>query len=171
GLGSADAFWLWSLGTHRTSSALAAVLVAYRLIYYLIPWFLSVTVIATKWTSERFAALRFVRSLAALLTGLCGYLVILSAATPSIVGRIRFVAGWLPTSVLEASHFVSVLVGLGLVVLSRGLRRGFREAMVLETLLLVVGAVANVAKGGDWEEALVLIATAFLIVRHHRAFG
>ncbi len=171
GLGSADAVWLWSLGTHQTSSALAAALVAFRLIYYLIPWFVSVTLIATEWTSERLAALRFVRELAALLTAACGYLVILSAATPSIVGRLRFVAAWLPTSVREASHFVAVLVGLGLVVLARGLRRGFREAMVLVTALLLLGAVANVGKGGDFEEALVLTITAALIIRHHRAFG
>jgi phosphatidylglycerol lysyltransferase len=171
GLGSADAFWLWSLGTRRTSNALAAAIVAYRLIYYLIPWVVSVTVLATEWTSERLAALKFVRTSAALLTAACGYLVILSAATPSVASRLHFIARWLPTSVLEASHFVSVLVGLALVVLSRGLRRGFREAMLVVTALLLVGAVANLGKGGDWEEALVFVATAFLIARHHRAFG
>src|SRR5262249_35117336 len=114
---------------------------------------------------------KFVRALAGLLTAACGYIVILSAATPSIVSRLRLVERWLPTSALEASHFMSVLVGLGLVVLSRGLRRGFREAMMLATALLLVGAVASLGKGGDWEEALVFVATAFLILRHHRAFG
>jgi phosphatidylglycerol lysyltransferase len=171
GLGSADAFWLWSLGTHRTSNALAAVILAYRLVYYLIPWVVSVTVLATEWTSERPAALKFVRTLAGVLTAACGYVVILSAATPSLLERLHFVARWLPITVLEASHLLSVLIGLGLVVLARGLRRGFREAMILATALLLLGALANVGKGGDWEEALIFLATAFLIVRHHRAFS
>jgi phosphatidylglycerol lysyltransferase len=171
GLGSADAFWLWSLGARKTSSSLAAAILAYRLIYYLVPWMVSVVVLATEWSAERLAALRFVRALAALLAAACGYVVILSAATPSLVERVHFVARWLPLSVLEASHVVSVLVGLALVVLARGLRRGFREAMIVAIALLSLGALANLGKGGDWEEALILLATGFLIVRHHRAFA
>jgi phosphatidylglycerol lysyltransferase len=97
--------------------------------------------------------------------------VILSSATSALEERLHFITRWLPGSVLEVSHLASVLIGLGLVVLSRGLRRGFREAMILAVILLGAGALTDLVKSGDWEDAILLLTTGFLILRHHRAFS
>ncbi|MEA2625625.1 MAG: phosphatidylglycerol lysyltransferase [Candidatus Binatota bacterium] len=171
GLGAADAFWLWRLGTVGGASKLAAAIVVYRFVYYVVPWLGASFVLLTSWTAERPAVLRFVRALLATVVAASGLIVLVSAATPAIAGRLELVGEWLPLAVLEASHAAAVLVGVGLVILSRGLRRGFREAMVATLCLLTAGALASLAKGGDWEEALVLGVTAATVLRHHRAFS
>src|SRR6185295_2802873 len=67
GLGSADAFWLIRLPVG--SAAAGAALIAYRVIYYMIPWVLACLVLLGRGARARARWLKPVPSILALLIG------------------------------------------------------------------------------------------------------
>src|SRR4030095_16704012 len=69
-----------------------------------------------------------------------------------------------PLSMLESSHFVGSIVGATLLVLARDLQRRLDAAYVATVGLLVLGIVASLLKGIDYEEALVLGITLAAIL-------
>ena len=71
---------------------------------------------------------------------------------------VAWVNAFVPLPVIELSHFVGSVVGFGLLVVAWGLARRLDAAYVLGCIGLVVGIVASLLKGGDYEEALVLSA-------------
>ncbi|TMC60084.1 MAG: lysylphosphatidylglycerol synthetase family protein, partial [Chloroflexi bacterium] len=56
---------------------------------------------------------------------------------------------------IELSHFVGSLAGVGLLVLAWALWHRLDAAYGLTVVLLAVGIGASLLKGGDWEEATV----------------
>jgi phosphatidylglycerol lysyltransferase len=58
--------------------------------------------------------------------------------------------------VIEASHFIGSVAGVGLLVLAWALWHRLDAAYGLTVLLLMVGIGASLLKGGDWEEATIL---------------
>ena len=71
-------------------------------------------------------------------------------------GRLKWLEYFLPLPVLEISHFLGSLTGMGLLLLARGLQRRLDAAYVLTLVLLGAGAVFSLLKGLDYEEAIVL---------------
>ena len=64
----------------------------------------------------------------ALLVGGAGAILLISTASPEIERRLMTLKRWVPVGVVELSHLVGALVGLGLLLLARGMARGYREA-------------------------------------------
>ena len=62
----------------------------------------------------------------------------------------------LPLSAVELSHFLGSIVGAGLIILARGLQRRLDAAYHLTIILFAAGIVFSLAKGFDYEEAIVL---------------
>ena len=75
---------------------------------------------------------------------------------PGRPGRVAWLSDVLPLPLLEASHFLASLVGVGLLLVSRGVWRRLDAAYYLAALGLVLGIVASLLKGGDYEEAALL---------------
>jgi phosphatidylglycerol lysyltransferase len=94
--------------------------------------------------------------LLAAFTFLAGAVLLFSGATPSAPGRVAWIAGFLPLPLLEISHFLGSLVGVGLLLVSRGVWRRLDAAYYLAALGLVLGIAASLLKGGDYEEAALL---------------
>ena len=86
-----------------------------------------------------------------------GALLLFSGATPRHAGRLDWLRDLLPLPVLEASHFLASLVGVGLLLLARGLQRRLDAAYHLAVALLAAGAVLALLKGFDYEESLLLL--------------
>lgn len=168
GLGSADAFWLLRLPIE--TSQVGAALVAYRTIYYLGPWLAACLVLL--WRGARAGArwLNPVPVVLALLVGGAGAILLISTASPEIERRLMTLKQWVPVGVVELSHFVGALVGLGLLLLARGMARGYREAHRLTVALLIAGAVAAGFKGLDYEEAFILLVLAAVTVSQSAQF-
>ncbi len=106
--------------------------------------------------------------LIATFTFIAGAVLLFSGATPAATGRLAFLAGFLPDSVIELSHFLGSLIGLGLLLISQALARRVDAAWTLTVGGLVLGIAASLLKGADYEEAtllgLVLLLT--LAARH-----
>jgi phosphatidylglycerol lysyltransferase len=154
GFGSSDAFWIARLPFEQ--SVTAAALGAYRFIYYVAPWFTASMVLlswATRISSRR---VDFARRITASLVGGGGVLMILSSASPALHARLILLEQYVPLPLVEAGQLAAALAGLLLLVLARGLARGYRSAFKLTLALLLLAGFASLLKGLDWEEALIL---------------
>ncbi len=168
GLGSADAFWLVEMDPVVGKSA--AALVIYRAIYYLLPWCAATLLLLRRAVHEKVRWAGPARFLVALIVVLSGCIMLVSSATPMLAHRMKILQQIIPLPVLETSHLASAVVGLLLLVLARGLAKGYRHAFRTTLGLLVIGAAFNMLKGLDYEEAILLIMTASLLWTHARLF-
>ncbi len=168
GLGSADAFWLARLDSYVGKAA--AALVTYRVFYYLLPWCAATLLLLRRAVHAKVRWAGPARLMVSLLVVLSGCIVLISAATPALAHRLRLLEQILPIAVLETSHLASALVGLLLLVLARGLMKGYRSAYRTTLALLLTGAVFNLLKGLDYEEAILLALTASLLWTHSQLF-
>lgn len=162
-------------------AALFAALIAYRLIYYLLP--LAVAVVLLAWNEgaqhrgvgRLLASIRTLASSVSPLvlsaaTFLGGGMLLLSGSLPALHARMGVLAGILPLPFIEASHVAASLVGTGLLLLAPGLYRRLDGAFHATRLLLVAGALFSLAKGIDYEEAFVCLALAGLLQWTRGAF-
>jgi phosphatidylglycerol lysyltransferase len=72
--------------------------------------------------------------------------------------------------VIEASHFVASLAGAALLLLARGLQRRLDAAWLLAVVLLATGAAFSLAKGWDFEEAILVGAACLVLLPFRRQF-
>lgn len=142
-------------------------LLAYRGIYYLVPLLFGTVLFASKEISAQRGRLAraqaiasqyiapLVPQVAGALTFLAGAVLLISGTTPASSQRLAYLR-FVPLAVLELSHLVGSIVGLGLLVLSRALFRRVRAAYHVSFWLLVGGICASLLKGLDFEEAIIL---------------
>ena len=181
GLGVFDALMLVGLRGHLPVPEVLSALLAYRAIYYLIPFLIAVLMLAAHEARQRRAAIK-VGALAAgkwvtwlvpvLLpasTFIAGAILLFSGATPGIHERLTTLGTTVPLQLIEFSHFAASLTGAVLLVLAWGLHRRLDGAWVLAVVALGLGIVASLLKGLDWEEALLLsvVLAALLPARRH----
>lgn len=123
-----------------------------------------------RWTRR---ARLYAASNAPLLLGIAtfavGAMLLFSSATPALPHRSRILDSVSLSPVTESAYFLSSLVGLALLLMSRGLRRRLDGAYTLTVPLLVLGMAFSLLKGLDYEEALGLAAVlaALLPARRH----
>lgn len=182
GLGVFESVMLLLLKSHMSVAHLLGVLLAYRVIYYIIPLALAALTLGLyelRHQKERILWLpRLVGPWApallpqvfALLALVSGALLLFSAATPEVGTRLTWLEHLIPLSVLEASHFVSSLLGISLLLLARGLQRRLDAAWLLAVLLLGAGIVASLLKGVDYEEAILLAVLLASLLPSRRHF-
>ena len=154
GFGSSDAFWIARLPLARSSAA--AALMAYRLIYYVVPWAVA-SLLLLAWVTRRAPRrLEVARRTVAGLVGGGGVLIMLSSASPALLARLELLERLIPLPLVEAGQVTAALAGLLLLVLARGLAQGYRAAFRATLMLLTLAGCAAILKGFDWEEAVVL---------------
>ena len=150
-------------------------LLAFRLIYYVLPLGAAALLLAAhEVTRRRPAVLRLAQvaraqlarlapQLAAAAAFLAGAVLLVSGAVPMQAARLELLNRFLPLSVIELSHFVASIIGIGLLLLARALARRLDAAYVLTLLLLGAGIVASLLKGLAYETAAVLAAIALVV--------
>lgn len=154
GFGSSDAFWVSRLPL--VESRAAAVLIAYRVVYYILPW-AAASLLLLSWVTRRLTTrIEMARRIVASLVGGGGVLILVSSASPALYARLPLLEQFVPLPLVEIGHFAAALAGLLLLVLARGLSRGYRAAFRVTLILLTVAASGALLKGFDWEEAVVL---------------
>jgi phosphatidylglycerol lysyltransferase len=163
-------------------AALLGSLLAYRLVYYVVPLVFGTLLFGSKELSAQRSALARAQELAGMyiapvvpqvagaLTFLAGALLLFSGATPAVDERLAFLDRFLPLAVLELSHLAGSLVGLGLLVLARALFRRVRASYHISVWLLIAGILASLLKGLDFEEASLLALVLGVLVLGRRAF-
>jgi phosphatidylglycerol lysyltransferase len=164
------------------ADALLGSLLAYRAVYYFVPLLFGTLLFGSKELSEQRSRLAWAQELASIyiapvvpqvagaLTFLAGALLLFSGATPAVDERLAFLDQFLPLAVLEVSHLVGSLVGIGLLVLARALFRRVQAAYHICVWLLVAGVFASLLKGLDFEEAILLMLVLGVLMLGRRAF-
>lgn len=162
--------------------ALLGSLLAYRAIYYLVPLIFGTLLFGGKELAAQGARLARAQQLAGMyiapvvpqiagaLTFLAGALLLFSGATPAVDERLAFLDRFLPLAVLEVSHLIGSIVGLGLLVLARALFRRVQAAYHISVWLLLAGIAASLLKGLDFEEATLLTLVLGVLMLGRRAF-
>ncbi|PWB70118.1 hypothetical protein C3F09_09505 [candidate division GN15 bacterium] len=176
GLGVFESVCVLLLQPYLPAPVVLGSVLVYRVVYYLIPLGIAALSLGS-YEAARHRA--FVRRLSApigqwigpiapqvlaFFTFLCGAVLLVSGATPALTARLKWLYDFLPLAFIEASHFINSLIGIGLLIISRGLQRRVDGAWVLSVLFLAIGIVVSLAKGGDYEEALVLAIILVLLV-------
>ncbi len=103
---------------------------------------------------------------AALLTGLVGIVNLVSAVTPSVGERVKWIEEIFPFEVRVSGHLFAALSGFFLLALAANLLRRKRVAWLLIVGLLIVSIVSHLIKGFDYEESFlsgVLLLQLFLM--------
>lgn len=166
-------------GDHATAFA---ALIAYRVIYYLLPLAVAVALMAwregardggrpARWLREgRDAASGIAPLLMTAATFVGGAMLLLSGSLPSLHARMGTLARIVPLPFIEASHIAASLVGTALLLLAPGLYRRLDGAFVATRALLLAGAAFSLAKGIDYEEAIVCLTLAGLLQWTRAAF-
>jgi len=180
GLGVFESMILLSTPSIPADVLLSSMLI-YRAIYYLLPLTFATLLLGGGELLQRkkqvSKAILFAGQLSraaiphllAATTLTSGAILLFSSATPAVQGRLHWVREFLSLPVIELSHFLGSLAGVGLLLLARGLQRRLDAAYVLSAILLGVGCLLSLLKGGDYEEAtlLGLFFVALLPCRAH----
>jgi phosphatidylglycerol lysyltransferase len=144
-------------------------LVAYRVIYYLLPLCAGALLLgAHDAFRQREAGIRLAQGVArwapqfaphvfAVIAFFGGVLLLFSGAVPAVDYRLAWLDRFMPLAVLEASHFLGSLAGVGLILIARALQRRINAAYYAAVALLAAGIVLSLAKGLDYEEAIILV--------------
>ncbi|MBD2089219.1 bifunctional lysylphosphatidylglycerol flippase/synthetase MprF [Microcoleus sp. FACHB-1515] len=98
----------------------------------------------------------------ALLTAIVGVVNLLSAVTPSLGDRVRWLRQFYPFEVRAGGHLFAAISGFLLLTLAANLLRRKRVAWLLAIALLLVSLVSHLLKGLDYEEGLL---SAMLLVQ------
>ncbi len=174
GLGVFDAVVLVGLNTRIPADQIFAGLLAFRVIYQLIPavgagvLFAAVEAAAARPLFAKAAEnigiwLDEVRpDVLAACTFIGGVVLLFSDALPVSAARLRMVEAVLPLSVIATSHLVGSIGGLLMLICAYDLQQRLRQAWGFAATLLAAGAVSLLLKGFAWEEAIAL--SLFLLV-------
>lgn len=194
GLGVFETLMLLMLGGELPSDVAIGALIVYRAIYYLVPFFLALLMLAgyevarqrervaavtsrVAGTTANVATLAVSRWIPTILpaalgatTFIAGAILLFSGATPEVRGRVSALDRVLPLGIIEISHFAASLAGAGLVVLAWALRRRLDAAYGLTIALLGVGIITSLLKGLDYEEAVVLTIALLALLPSRKVF-
>jgi phosphatidylglycerol lysyltransferase len=154
---------------------LLGALVAYRAIYYFAPFALALVLLGAHevWI-HRAPVIRTARLIRAFLIAvtpqaiaiavfLAGAVLLFSGATPARGSRLALLRDFVPLSVLELSHLLGSVVGVGLLIIAHGLYRRLHTAWWITIWLLCAGILLSLLKGFDYEEATVLSLVVILL--------
>lgn len=181
GLGVFEALMVVLLAPTLGAREVVGALLAYRAIYYLLPFAIAVLLLTAHEsrvdvplrTAGR-AAGRWVPAIVphalSITTFVAGAILLFSGATPSVRSRLALLHGALPLALIEASHLTASLTGAALLVVAWGIRRRLDAAYHITITLLALGIVTSLLKGLDWEEALALGLVLAVMVPARDAF-
>ena len=162
GLGVFEAIMLVALGDRVPAEALAAALVLFRVIYYLLPLSLALGLLLLhearrgSLTAVTRAAVSLAPMLLAAYTFIVGVILLISGVTPATDEATELLALNVPLPVVEASHFIGSIVGLCLLFVARGMLLRLDAAWWAGLLLGLVSMVLCLPKGIAISEAVLI---------------
>lgn len=156
-------------------AATVGALLAFRVIYYLLPLIFGGALIAAMETiQQRRAVLQIAKSMGGLAAPLaptifgmlafaCGIILLSSGAIPGMTHRIAHIGSAAPLAIIEASHLLASILGAVLLVLARELMQRKAAAWTITMVVLALGALTSIIKGLDAEEAVALLVVMALL--------
>ncbi len=104
------------------------------------------------------------------LTFVGGAVLVVGDAIPPMPDRLAWMSRFLPLPILEASHFVSSLTGVGLLFVSHGVARRLDAAYYLALAGVAIGIVASAFKGAGYGQPFVMVVLALPLLLGHQKF-
>jgi phosphatidylglycerol lysyltransferase len=168
GLGVFEVAILYAVGSSAPVDAVAAALVTYRGIYFLLPLLLS-TLLLTNFelrrslgtaTGQRIgrAASHLAPLFLAVTTFTVGTILVVSGAMPAFVDRLQILHIAIPLWAVETSHFLTSVAGLFLLFAAHGLYRRLDGAWWLALSMTLLGIPFSLIKG------LAVVAPSVLVI-------
>ncbi len=156
-----------------------AALLVYRVVYYLIPLFVATAILtleaSKKEKHEATPAVRIARDIAphlfAVLTFIAGAVLLAFDTIPVGSPHLKWLGHLLELAVLEGSHFIGSLVGVGLLLLAFGLERQLRSAFHFTVGLLLLGIPAAILRSMDVVSAIALTGLLLLLLLARKEFS
>lgn len=157
-------------------------LLAYRVIYYLLPLLIAAGLLGGNEISQHRRLLAWIAEVTgqvapALVPRLfsfgafmAGAVLLVTGAFPTPPERLHWVRRLLPLPVFEMSHFLGSVIGVALLIVARGLSRRLDSAYWAAVAMLGLGIVVAVLRGFDFEEATVLLVVLLAVAPCHRHF-
>lgn len=182
GFGIFEAVILIFLAPFYSASSILGALIAFRVIYYLLPLFIATILLSTHEIVEKREGVAqawkifgrwapgIAPNLLAFTTFVGGAVLLFSGVTPALPSRLRWLRHLVPLPIVEISHFFGSIAGALLLLIARGLQRRLDAAYQLAVLALSAGIVLQIFKGGDYEEAVILGIMLFALVASRRHF-
>lgn len=168
GLGVFESIMVLFLSARLPASEVLSALIAYRGIYYLLPFIgaslmlgyqeLTGTRESIQKVSSQVSSWisKIVPHVLAFSVFISGVVLLFSGVTPAEMSRLRWLRHIVPVPVIAISNFFGSLVGIWLLILARGIQRRLDAAYHLTVMLLLVGMAFSLLKGFDYEEAVIL---------------
>jgi len=182
GVGVFEGTMVFLLRDYMAPEQLVSSLLLYRIVYYVVPLAAALGVLVAdevrlrrhvlaRWGSA-FGALTgtVTPKLLAAFTFLAGVVLLVSGSTPIERERALILDQWLPLAVIETSHFLGSVAGVGLLFISNGIFRRLDIAWYMAAGTLVAGIAASLLKGMDYEEALLLSGVLAALAASRPAF-
>jgi phosphatidylglycerol lysyltransferase len=177
GIGIFEAIMLVALGESAPAGALAGALILYRIVYYLLPLLVAVALLAAH-ELERGTVAPVTRAAAALsplllaaLTLVTGVMLLVSGVTPASDDATALLAMHVPLPLVEASHFLGSVAGLGLLFVARGMLLRLDAAWWAGLCLAGMGLIFALPKGIALSEAAVLGCLVLALAVSRREFS
>jgi phosphatidylglycerol lysyltransferase len=182
GLGVFETIILILLTPTLPASTVFGSLLAYRGIYYFIPLAVATVMLGAHEVLEKKERVEkifkifghwvpsMVPHVLSLATFITGAILLFSGALPGMGDRLRWLKDFLPLPVIEISHFLGSLAGVGLLFLGRGIQRRLDAAYVLTVILLSAGIIFSLLKGFDFEEAIILSILLGVLIPSRKHF-
>jgi phosphatidylglycerol lysyltransferase len=182
GLGVFETIILVGLSNEVPGNQILAALLVFRVMYFLVPL---VTACALFGGLEAIQARRRITRVSQGLAGwlapaapmvlagcsfMGGAVLLFSNATPESGTRLQLVSAVLQLPVIEASHFIGSIVGVFLLLLSSQLQRRSHAAWLITLLLLLLGSIAELFNGLEWEPAALLLLLYFVLLASRDEF-
>jgi phosphatidylglycerol lysyltransferase len=175
GLGVFETMFLLLLPETVDRSSTFGALLVFRALYYLLPLCASVLLLGgLEVFHNRQHVGRITRQVSAWSSSIIppvfavaifagGVILLFSGATPGVPFRMEWLMQFMPLPILELSHFLGSVAGVVLLILSWGIYRRLDSAYMLSLIFLTGGVFLSLLKGLDYEEAIILTATALAL--------
>ncbi len=182
GLGVFESVMLILLGGYYPVPQILGFMLAFRVIYYLMPLSLATLVFgALEMLRQKKVVSQVARfydrilgpiapQFFAVVTFLGGLMLLFSGATPALTNRLHILHEFIPIPIMEISHFIGSLTGIALLLLARGLQKRLNSAYFLTLLVMLAGIIVSILKGLDYEEAFTLGLMILALLPCYRHF-
>ena len=179
GLGVFETVILVGLSSELPGDQILAALLVFRIMYFLVPLVVACALFGGLEAIQ--ARRRITQDLAGWLTPAAptvlagcsfigGAVLLFSNAIPESAMRLRLVSAVLRLPIIEASHFLSSVIGVFLLLLSSQLQRRSHAAWLITLLLLLLGSMAQLLNGLEWEQTVVLLLFFFVLLASREEF-
>ncbi|HXT05667.1 MAG TPA: bifunctional lysylphosphatidylglycerol flippase/synthetase MprF [Roseiarcus sp.] len=177
GAGVFEFVLLWALRGHASGEAVAAALIAYRAIYYVLPLALSAAVLAAFEWRVAFdpkmpradaklarAAARLTPTFVGAVAFTIGVILIFSGATPTFGKRLSLLARHTPLWAVETASLLGSMLGVAYLFLARGLIGRRDGAWRLAAAATLASLAFALLKGLAFGEAALLVCFLALLM-------